>query len=169
MRPHTTQRSKQGGFGAIAAIVVLVILASLSGAILRFGTTQQLTLAQDIQSASAWQAAKAGTEWGLHQVLQAGGIWRSAAGCSAGPETLDLSATAGFRVTVTCAPTIDYSEGESAPGVAQATRGYRITATACNAAGGCPNNAAALLPNYVERVREVITFCPVGAGADECP
>src|SRR5574343_242812 len=69
-------RQRQRGLGVIAAIVVLVILAALAAGMVAFSTGQQVASALDIQSARAWQAAKAGNEWGLIQVLDAAGIWR---------------------------------------------------------------------------------------------
>ncbi|WP_151636528.1 MSHA biogenesis protein MshP [Noviherbaspirillum aerium] len=165
------KRRADSGFGAIAAIMVLVILAALAGAIMKFGTTQHLSSAQDMQSARAWQAAKAGTEWGLYQAFQNGGIWHAAGACNgaASRRTLDLSAHTGFRVTVQCNPTATYAEGESAIGTAQQVRGFQIVATACNSAGTCPDDTAAVTAGYVERVRQVIAFCPVGTGAGQCP
>ena len=62
----------QQGLGMITAIIILVILASLAGAMATFGTTQQLTSAQDVMSVKAWQAAKAGNEWGLYMALNSG-------------------------------------------------------------------------------------------------
>lgn len=164
-------RRAESGFGAIAAIMVLVILAALAGAIVKFGTTQQLSSAQDMQSARAWQAAKAGTEWGLFQAFQPGGIWHAAGACNGAgsAQTLDLGAQTGFRVTVQCNPTLTYAEGESAIGSPRQVRGFQIVATACNSAGSCPDDAAAVTPGYVERVRQVIAFCPVGTGAGDCP
>jgi MSHA biogenesis protein MshP len=144
---------RQRGFGAIMAIVILVILASLAVAIVKFGSVQQVSSAQDILSARAWQTAKAGNEWGLYQALQPAGIWNV---CAAATQTLDLSAATGFWVTVTCNSTV-YNEGETcSPGCAQTQiRIFRIDAVACNSAGGCPA-AITTAPNYVERMREVI-------------
>lgn len=144
----------QRGFGAIMAIVILVILASLAAAIVKFGSVQQATSAQDILSARAWQAAKAGNEWGLYQALQPAGIWNACAGLS---QTLNLSVATGFWVTVTCNSTV-YNEGETcAPGCAQTQiRVFRIDAMACNSAAGCPDPGMATSPNYIERKREVI-------------
>lgn len=147
----TTARHAQAGFGAIAAIVVLVILASLAAAMIRLGTTQQLSSAQDIQSARAWQAAKAGTEWGLFQALQATGTWRT---CKGSSQTLDLSAETGFWVKITCDSTL-YNEGETTAG-AQIIRVYTIDAVACNSSAGCPDNSRATSPDYIERMRRVI-------------
>ncbi|RJF98843.1 MSHA biogenesis protein MshP [Noviherbaspirillum saxi] len=163
-----TKQITQKGFGAIAAIVVLVILAVFAGAIVKFGTAQQLGSAQDIESARAWQAAKAGTDWGLFQIFQPGGIWRTAAGCNSAAQTLNLTAVNGFRVTVRCAATPNYVEGEDANGAPQTVRGYRIEAVACNSAI-CPDDNVATTAGYVERARQVIAFCPVGTLATDCP
>ncbi|HEY0846768.1 MAG TPA: MSHA biogenesis protein MshP [Noviherbaspirillum sp.] len=159
----------QRGFGAIAAIVVLVMLGALSAAMLRFGVGASISSAQDIGSARALQAAKAGIEWGLYATLQSDGIWRTASACNTGTQTLDLSADTGFWVTVRCTATSDYFEGESAIGTGTKVRGLRIRATACNSPTGCPNDAAALGQGYIERVKEAITFCPVGTASGECP
>ena len=145
--PH---RQAQRGFGAIVAIVVLVILASLAAAIGSIGATQQISSAQDILSTRAWQAAKAGNEYGLYKALK--GSW---AACSADTDTRDLRADTGFYVTVTCNSTL-YHEGESTPGVAQTVRVFDITAVACPVST-CPSSDAAVVasPGYVERTRLV--------------
>ncbi|PKO29741.1 MAG: MSHA biogenesis protein MshP [Betaproteobacteria bacterium HGW-Betaproteobacteria-7] len=144
------KRNGQQGFGAIMAIVVLVILAALSAAMLRFGTVQQLTSAQDVLSARAWAAAGAGTEWGLHRALK--GNWCDGAAVN---QTLDLTAETGFRVRVACSSR-QFNEGESAPGVAATVRVYRIDAVACNGAANCPDDVMATSPGYVERRRQVV-------------
>jgi MSHA biogenesis protein MshP len=163
---------RQHGLGMIAAIVILVILASLAAAIVSFSSTQQMTSAQDILATRAWQAAKAGTEWGLYQALRSGD-W-AGAGTTCTPAavrsaTLDLTAeTGGFRVSVSCTAT-SANEGECAladPDPAcvvhptDPTRRvktvtlYQITAVACNSAA-CPA-ADASAAAYVERSRTVI-------------
>lgn len=144
------KRSGQRGFGAIMAIVALVILAALAAAMLRFGTVQQLSSAQDQLSARAWAAAGAGTEWGLYRALRGG--WCDGAAVS---HTLDLTAATGFRVHVACRSR-PYNEGESAPGVAATVRIYMIDAIACNSPNACPDNAMATSPGYAERRRQVV-------------
>lgn len=144
------RRERQRGFGAIMAIVVLVILAGLAAAMLRFSTVQQMTSAQDVLSARAWAAAGAGTEWGLFQAFRNG--WCDAASPT---QTLDLTATNGFRVTVTCSSRL-FNEGESAPGVTATVRVYTVDAVACNAAVICPDNTLATSATYVERRRRVV-------------
>jgi MSHA biogenesis protein MshP len=138
----------QQGFGTIAAIVVLVVLAALAAAIVRFGGVAQATGAQDQLSARAGQAARAGTEWGLYQAFK--GSWTS---CSAVSQTLDLTTDTGFHVTVSCDSRL-YNEGESAPGTARTVRIYTVDAIACNSTT-CPDNARATTPGYVERRRQV--------------
>ena len=132
------------------AIVVLVILAALAAAMLRFGTVQQLTSAQDLLSARAWAVAGTGTEWGLHRAMK--GAWCDGAAVN---QTLDLTATTGFRVRVACSSR-QYNEGESAPGVAATVRVYTIDAVACNSPTACPDDAMATSPGYVERRRQVV-------------
>lgn len=162
---------RQKGFGAIAALVVLVVLAALAAGIVFVGTSQQTAFTQDIQSARAWQAARAGTEWGLFQALQppaSGGTWSIGGGSDVCPAagglghgasastTLDLTASTGFFVTVT-GDCWRYNEGESAPGTPQVVTVYQLVAVACPVAGGCPAaGAAAAAPNYIERRRAVI-------------
>jgi MSHA biogenesis protein MshP len=139
-RPH--------GLGMIAAIVVLVILASLAAAIVRFGAVAQSTSAQAVLAARASQAARAGTEWGLYQAFK--GSWTT---CSGASQTLDLGTDLGFRVTVSC-DSRSFNEGETAPATPRTVRLYTIDAVACNAAT-CPDNTRATTPGYVERRRQV--------------
>jgi len=145
--------TRQRGFGAIAAIVILVILAGLSAALVSLGTAQHMTSAQDIMSARAQQAARAGTEWGLFRALSTttpADTWKT---CSNLSGTLDLTADTGLHVSVSCNSQV-YNEGETAPGT---VRTYTITAVACPAAS-CPSTDPAIVsgPGYVERTRTVI-------------
>ena len=145
-------RASVRGLGVIAALVVLVLLSTLAAAVVRLTWTQQTTLAQDIDSARAFQGAYAGTQWGMYQALK--GSWTTCAGAS---QTLDLRSSMGVRVTVSCTSD-QYNEGEALDGsgtpVTQVVRLYTITAVACNgAAATCPDNASVTRPNYVERMR----------------
>ena len=143
------KRQGQRGLGAVAAIIVLVVLAALAAAVVRFGAVAQATNAQNIMSARASQAARAGTEWGLYQAFK--GSWTTCTGAS---QTLDLSASTGFRVTVSC-DSRSYYEGETAPGTPRSVRIFSIDAVACSGSTVCPDNTAATGPNYVERRRQV--------------
>ena len=131
------------------AIVVLVIFATLAAAVVRFGGVAQATNAQNVLSARALQAARAGTEWGLYQAFK--GTWTA---CSGASQTLDLNASTGMRVTVSC-DSHSFNEGESAPGTPRAVRIYSIDAVACSSATSCPDNVAATGPHYIERRLQV--------------
>ncbi len=86
------------GFSLISAIFLLVVIAALGTFAVTLSTTQQQSAALDVQGARAYQAARAGIEWGAYQVLQNGpGCPVSAMPLPAMPNTL-----AGFSVTVTC-------------------------------------------------------------------
>lgn len=147
----------QRGFGAIAAIVILVILASLAAAIVSLGTTQQMTSAQDIMSAKAWQAARAGNEYGLFRALSTTtptDVWKT---CSGASSTLNLTADTGFYVTVYCDSWI-YNEGETGPPwTPTSVRVYSIRAIACPIAGCTGTNDASSI-SYVERTRAVLAI-----------
>jgi MSHA biogenesis protein MshP len=149
--------NRQRGFGAIAAIVILVILAVLGAAIVSIGTTQQMTSAQDVMSAKAWQTARAGNEWGLYKALK-GQDWGGAGtlcDTASRTATLDLRAETGFAVTITC-DSWGYNEGESVPGTPRQVRMFRIRAVACPAAA-CPvTNSTVAAAGYVERTRVVL-------------
>lgn len=145
-------RRPSHGFGAIAAIFVLVVLASLAAAIVRLGQSTQMGSAQDILGARAWAAARAGTEWGLYQALK--GSWSTCGSGSGTSQTLDLTADTGVRVTVRCTSSV-YNEGETATGAVQTVRLYTIDAVACNSTSACPDNTRAVQPGYIERRRQV--------------
>lgn len=146
-----SRRARQGqaGLGALAALLVLVGLSLLAAALLRLGTAAQTGASQDFQAAQASQAARAGAEWGLYQALK--GSWSA---CSGASQTLDLSASHGMWVTVSCSMSL-FNEGESAPGVPLVVHAYAIDAVACNSSAGCPDAARAVQPHYVERRRLV--------------
>lgn len=138
-RNHQTCR--QGGFGVIAAIFILVILAGLGAAIATVSTTQHLGSALDLEGIRAYQAARSGIEWGLFRALRS-------ASCAA---AADIGAIDGMAVTVNCAVTASGDATE--PGLGSI---FTITAVACNQPTGttCPGNAAG--PNYVERRLSVL-------------
>ena len=121
------------------AIMVLVILAALAAAITTFSTGQQITSAQDIQAVRAWQAANAGTEWGLYRALQSNVCdtqnWTH-------PDYAD------FNVNVVCT-SHDYNEGQIEKAGLPITRVihvFNVTATANNPAG-------------IERQRVAVAYC----------
>lgn len=147
------KRRAQQGLGALAAVVVLVLLALLAASMVRLSAGAQAGMAQEVQGARAQAAVRAGIDWGLYMVLKAG--WSGCSAAAPQSQTLDLRSETGFRVTVSCTGS-SYNEGESAPGTAATATVYLLRAVACNGdAASCPDNAAALGAQYVERQREV--------------
>lgn len=130
MRPLATRAR---GFALILALFLIVSLAAIGGYLLTVSNTQVEAGIMDEQGAHAYQAARAGLEWGAYQVLRA-------SNCPPGPTTLSFGA--GFRASVTCTAFLPETEG----GVAIST--FRITSTGCNDGTSCPGTAA---PGYAER------------------
>jgi MSHA biogenesis protein MshP len=144
---HMKTADAQRGLGAVMAIVILLILASLAGALLRFGATQQISIAQDVLMARAEAALRAGSEWGKYQALQ-----KNACASSA---TLDLRPETGFRIAVDCEKK-SFNEGKTSLDVSRTVNVFTITATACNSVSSCPDNSMATSPTYIERQRVTI-------------
>ena len=116
----------QRGFSIVSAIFLLVVIATLGTFAVTLSTTQQQSSATDMQGAQAYQAARAGIEWGAYQVLRNGGICNPTTPLPALPGTLS-----GFTGTVKCTPT-----GYNEDGVAKSI--YQITSTASQGALGTP-------------------------------
>lgn len=129
----------QRGFALVTAIFLLVVLAGLGAAIVSVSTMQHVGSALDVQGASAYQAARAGVEWGVYRQLR-NGVCNSAQ-ASFVPTAPLLNV---FTVTVTCTPTT-YS------GATPNITVYQVQSTACNqpSAGSCPGTGGGM--NYVER------------------
>lgn len=126
-------RARSGGFAAIAAIFVLVVLAGMGVALVTISSAQQRSSAFDALGSQAYQAARAGIEVGVYQALR---------NDTCANTTVDLTGgLAAFSVQLQCTVT---SHVEAAT---PATRLFHITATACNRTS-CPGTADA---TYVER------------------
>lgn len=137
----TMFRERQRGFAIISAIFILVVLAALGGFIATVATTQHMGSALDVMGARAYQAARAGTEWGLYQAVKASSCAASA----------DIGTVGGVAVTVTC-------NAVATGGTVEAGLGsiYSITASACNFPAGTTCPGAAATPSYVERSLTVL-------------
>lgn len=134
---------RAAGVGLITAVFLLVGLAALGVALVSVFTGQQSAILLDEQNARAYQAARAGVEWGLFQ-YRSGGDACPNGGAATSFALPANSSLADFVVTVTC----------SQVGVAPLQRAV-IRATACNlqpANGSCPNWSND--PHYVQRVIE---------------
>lgn len=100
---HCQHRTQAGGFAAIAAMFLLVVLAGLGAFMVSFSNAQQLSAAQDIQGTRAYWAARAGLDWAIAAVV---------ANPSACPLSPPTSANTGssFSLTLVCTP-YSYLEG----------------------------------------------------------
>jgi MSHA biogenesis protein MshP len=146
---HCHRLRRSAGVGLVTAIFLLVVLAGLGVAMVTIFTSQQAGSAMDEQGARAYQAARAGIEWGVFQQLRNGSCTDSS---FALPPGTSLS---GFAVTVSCT-SIAWGGPIPASGDAQALNRWLIRATACNqptGGGRCPNQSNN--PDYVQRVMEV--------------
>ncbi|MET3131392.1 MSHA biogenesis protein MshP [Oxalobacteraceae bacterium GrIS 1.11] len=138
MKPYVRVRLRSGGASLVTAIFLLVVLAGLGVAMVTLSTAQQASVALDGLGVRAYQAARAGLEYGLYERRRLGAC----------PVAVNVNPPAGtslslFTVTVECLPT------------AGPVTTYRIKATACNqptGGGVCPNQNAS--PDYVQRVLE---------------
>jgi MSHA biogenesis protein MshP len=61
--------TRQAGVGLVTAIFLLVVLSGLGVAMVSLFTSQQASADLDLQGARAYQAARAGIEWGVYRQL----------------------------------------------------------------------------------------------------
>lgn len=97
--------SVQRGFSLISAIFLLVVIAALGTFAVTLSTSQQQSAALDVLGARAYQASRAGIEWGAFQTLRNGGCPASQL-LAPMPNTL-----ANFNVTVNCTSTAPTEAG----------------------------------------------------------
>lgn len=143
--------SLQRGFAMVSALFILVVLSVLGAAIASISVRQQVGSAVELNTARAYQAARAGLEWGAFSVMipappDAPAVDTPPA-CFA---TNNMSLTgemAGFVVSVECTRTGPLSDGEGSRTY------YQLVATACNAptSGSCAVTPASPQSTYVER------------------
>lgn len=159
------RRFSPRGFVLPSAIFLLVILASLAAFLVNLSMTQSRTSAQDVQGARAYQAARAGIEWGLYRVLDPTNATVVAPAAPAWPNMPACANAAGlaiegFTVAVGCTA-YDYSEA----GTNRRIRVYRLVATASSGVAGTAS--------YIEReVAVTASKCRATDGSApgfECP
>jgi len=141
MQNDSRNRRNAGGFSLVSAIFLLVILAALGVAMVSISTVQNQSSALDIQGVRAYQAARAGVEWGLYNYIRSS----SCVGSSTVAMPAELNV---FTVTVKCDLDVNPLGVVPAPAV--------IKATACNIpVSGTRPNTVPNSSNYVQRVVEV--------------
>lgn len=119
MRPESRQR----GFALVAAMFLIVVIALVIATMARLSSVQHGTSSLAIQQARAYQAARAGLEWGIARAVTTGL-------CSGGSPSLAGSNLAEFTVTVSCAAD-SHPDETGAP-----VQIFRITAEAENGSPG---------------------------------
>jgi MSHA biogenesis protein MshP len=137
---------RNSGFAAIAAIFILVVLAGLGAVLATLSSAQQRASVFDLQGVQAYQAARAGIEFGAFRTLNTGGLV-AANDCTPAINGVANTSTSfalnGLTVNVSCTGTT-HAEVVTTTLI----NVYNITATACNRALGCPGAADA---TYFER------------------
>jgi MSHA biogenesis protein MshP len=130
-------RNRQRGAALMSAIFLLVVIGGLIAYLLKMSGLQHSSVALDLLGARAYQASRAGVDWGVYRALRD-------ASCAASSSFGLAGGLNDFTVTVECADT-PYTEID-----ATVKHVYSIRATACNqpVAGACPGAAG---PFYVER------------------
>lgn len=121
----------QRGFSLVSAIFLLVVIAALGTFAVTLSTTQHQSAALDVIGVRAYQAARAGIEWGAYAALRNGA-------CPGGVAPALPGTLAGFTVNVACVANAPNENGV-------AVNMYQLTSTAFT------TGAAAGTPNYVER------------------
>lgn len=135
----STTRVHQQGFTLVSAIFLLVIIALLAATAVSLSVSQQQTSTQDLAGSRAYQAARAGVEWGVFQLLRnPTGINCAEAG-AANVVAMPAGTTfAGFTVSVEC------SRHGAATESGTQTETFSLVSTA-------RSNAAAGTATFVER------------------
>ncbi|WP_374288573.1 hypothetical protein [Pseudomonas fluvialis] len=135
MRPESSQR----GFALVAAMFLIIVVALLVAAMSRLASDQHGGNSLAIQQARAYQAARAGLEWGISHVLNAGS-------CSSSEVSMAGGGLSEFTVSLTCSSTSYTDDDGSGLTI------YRLTAQAQNGAPGSrPDYAFRRLTAVVER------------------
>jgi len=142
MRPDLRHNSlldcgKQSGFGLVAALFLIIVIAAVIAVMWRLSVTQSATNTLGLQQARAFQAARAGLEYG---------IARSLASPSQTCSSFNLE---GFRVAVTCGSST--APQASVPEEGRDLVFHRVEATATYGSPGDPDFAYRRLTAVVEQ------------------
>ncbi len=136
-RQRKSSRCFQRGFSLISAIFLLVVIAALGMFAVTVFTGQQQSATLDVLGSRAYQAARAGIEWGAYQIITPGSIsCNTYASPAHNTVALTASELQNFTITVDC--------GSMAVSEAGATVTiYQLTSTA--------TQGTVATPYYVER------------------
>ncbi len=130
---------RQRGFALVVAIFLLVVLASLGVFIVKVSGVQHQTVNIALLGARAFQAARAGIEWGAHRAIDA-------SSCTNTTLNLTEGGLAGFDVDVTCSSSSHTETGNT----------YNLYVIDVEARAGTYGN-----PDYVSRrMQASVTAAP---------
>ena len=166
-------RFAQRGVSIVTAIFLIVVLALLGVYIVSVSGLQQSGSQLDVQGVRAYQAARAGIEWGAFQVLDPGNASLGAPvacdstlpipmpTCPASPTHIGpghantlAGSLSSFTVTIECSELADTTEGN------RRVKVYQIVATGCNQIAGGSCLTATPSTGYVERrITATLTKC----------
>ena len=132
----TMQPRRARGFALILALFLIVSLAAIGAYLVTVANVQVESATKDEMGARAYQAARAGLEWGAYRALRD-------LNCAPGPVVIAFASAqlAGFQAEVTCEDFGPETEGGTP------VNAFRIVATGCNLSpsSGAPG------PTYVNR------------------
>jgi len=124
------------GFALVLAVFLIVSLAAIGVYLVTVANVQVESMTKDELGARAYQAARAGLEWGAYRVLRD-------SSCAPGPVVIAFSTAelAGFQAEVTCQDFGPETEGGATVNT------FRVVSTGCNLSpcSGSPG------PTYVNR------------------
>lgn len=148
---------RQGGVSLVAAIFLLLLMAALAALMVNLISVTQVNQAADIGGSRAYQAARAGVEWGLYQ-LDPNGQTLALPDCTGANGT--ITAIPGYSVAVSCTMypgSGNYTEG------GRNIRIFRLVATA--------TDLGAKPPGIERRVQVTVEKCRDSAltGSDPAP
>jgi len=136
MRPDSSfLQGRQGGFGLVAAMFLIIVIAGAVAAMARMSETQSATSGMAIQQARAYQAARAGIEWGIHRAM-------------ADLSCEDQFTLEGFKVEVKCDKS---ATAVSLPEEGRSLRFISLQASAQYASPGSPDYVYRQLSAVVEK------------------
>ncbi len=137
--PHALPPGEQRGFALVAAIFLMVVLSSLGLYIVRISAMEHQTVNVALLGARAFQAARAGIEWGVFQALDSGS-------CTTTTLNLTEGGLNGFDVDVTCSSSSHTETGNT----------YNIFVLDVEARAGAYG-----MPDYVSRrIQATLTDAP---------
>ena len=136
---HAFPPRRQRGFALLVAIFLLVVLSSLGVYIVKVSGIQHQTVNVALLGARAFEAARAGIEWGIYRAIDADA-------CTTTTLNLTEGGLAGFDVDVTCTSTSHTETGNT----------YNLYVINVEARAGTYGN-----PDYVSRrMRATATDAP---------